>query len=159
MLFVHNAGWWQCVEEGDDPSSFYLFFRLWYIPDSLCLLCEILRSTWRVIYLVLFTGGGHSTEHAGNKSHPNPYSAGTDLAVRIHEWMRLWYTFVHMLAKLMGIYNYRLEHILRMVRSFRRHCPPDSLLRGRGLIYLLYEKNSTWRWLRAIPTPRSEKCP
>ena len=26
-------------------------------------------------------------------------------------------------------------------------------------IILLYPKNSTWRWLRAISTPRSEKCP
>ena len=34
-----------------------------------------------------------------------------------------------------------------------------SPLRGRGLMYLLYPKNSTWRWLRAISTPRSEKCP
>ena len=34
-----------------------------------------------------------------------------------------------------------------------------SPLRGRGLMYLLYLKNSTWRWLRAISTPRSEKCP
>ena len=26
-------------------------------------------------------------------------------------------------------------------------------------MYLLYQKNPTWRWLRAIPTPRSEICP
>ena len=26
-------------------------------------------------------------------------------------------------------------------------------------MYLLYPKNSTWRWLRAISTQRSEKCP
>ena len=33
---------------------------------------------------------------------------------------------------------------------------PCDPLRGRGWMYLLYPKNSTWRWLRAIPTPRSE---
>ena len=36
---------------------------------------------------------------------------------------------------------------------------PCRPLRGRGWMYLLYPKNTTWRWLRAIPTPRSEKCP
>ena len=36
---------------------------------------------------------------------------------------------------------------------------PSRVVRGRGLMYLLYPKNSTWRWLRAISTPRSEKCP
>ena len=35
---------------------------------------------------------------------------------------------------------------------------PCRPLRGRGLMYLLYTKNSTWRWLGAISTPRSEKC-
>ena len=36
---------------------------------------------------------------------------------------------------------------------------PCRPLRGRGWMYLLYPKNPTWRWLRAIPTPRSEKSP
>ena len=31
----------------------------------------------------------------------------------------------------------------------------DRPLRGRGFMYLLYSKNPTLRWLRAIPTPRS----
>ena len=38
------------------------------------------------------------------------------------------------------------------------HILPCSPLRGRGLIYLLYPKNSKWRWLIAISTPRFEKC-
>ena len=33
---------------------------------------------------------------------------------------------------------------------------PCRPLPGRGLMYLLYPKNPTWRWLKAIPTPRSE---
>ena len=55
---------------------------------------------------------------------------------------------------MLGTTSYSPNTVVTVIaRAWLQPCRPPW---GRGLMYLLYPKNSTLRWLRAIPTPRSK---